>query len=257
MLSPTFSQALTAALKLAANGLPVFPCASNKAPCTPNAFYDASTDPAIVEELWHDHPGGLIGVPTGKLIGLDLLDLDFGRHQEARNWWRENRQRIPRTRVHRPRSGGLHLLFQHDDLVHCTAGKIRLGVDTRGNGGYVIWWPAADQPVLSAAPPAPWPDSLLAEFRSKSQPRSRSLVPVPDNRFLAKLVQIVAGAREGERNCLTFWCACRAGEMVAAGALNASTAVAVITEAATRSGLPRAEAERTAKSGVMTGGGNV
>jgi hypothetical protein len=193
------------------------------------------------------------------VIGLDVLDLDFGRHQEARNWWRENRQRVPRTRVHRTLSGGLHLLFQHDDLVHCTAGKIRLGVDTRGNGGYIIWWPAADQPVLSAAPPAPWPDWLLAEFRPKlkPQPRSRSVVRAPNNHLLAKLVQMVAGAREGERNSLTFWCACRAGEMVAAGVLSATTAIAVIAEAATRSGLPRTEAERTARSGVVTGGANV
>jgi hypothetical protein len=45
--------------------------------------------------------------------------------------------------------------------------------------------------------------------------------------------------------------------MVAAGVLSATTAIAVIAEAATRSGLPRAEAERTERSGVATGGGNV
>jgi hypothetical protein len=74
--------------------------------------------------------------------------------------------------------------------------------------------------------------------------------------LLAKLVQMVAGAREGERNCLTFWCACRAGEMAASGLLNAGTVIAVITEAATRAGLPQAEAERTARSGVAAGGGH-
>jgi hypothetical protein len=248
---------LSAALELAASGYPVFPCSDpSKKPTTPNGFKDASADPKEVQRLWHDHPGGLIGVPTGKAIGLDVLDLDFGRHQEARDWWRENRHRIPRTRTHRTRSGGLHLLFQHDDRVHCTAGKIELGVDTRARGGYIIWWPAHGLPILSDAPAAPWPGWLLAEFRPKPQPRSRSVVPVPDSRLLAKLVQMVAGAREGERNSLTFWCACRAGEMAASGLLNAGTAIAVIAEAATRSGLPRAEAERTARSGVATGGGN-
>jgi hypothetical protein len=249
---------LSAALDLATRRYPVFPCSDrSKKPTTPNGFRDASVDPEEIRRLWRDHPGGLIGVATGKVIGLNVLDLDFGRHQEACDWWRGNRQRVPRTRTHRTRSGGLHLLFQHDDRVHCTAGKIRLGVDTRGNGGYIIWWPAADLPVLSDAPPAPWPDWLLAEFRPKPQPRSRSVVRVPDNHLLAKLVQMVAGAREGERNSLTFWCACRAGEMVAAGVLSATTAIAVIAEAATRSGLPRTEAERTARSGVVTGGANV
>jgi hypothetical protein len=256
MNSPNVAGAVNAALDLAARGHPVFPCSDpSKKPTTPNGFKDASADPNEVQRLWRDHPGGLIGVPTGKAIGLDVLDLDFGRHQEARDWWRENRQRFPRTRVHRTRSGGLHLLFQHSALVYCTAGKIRLGVDTRGTGGYIIHWPSHGLPVLSDAPPALWPDWLLAEFRPKPQP-SRSLVPVPDSRLLAKLVQMVANAREGERNCLTFWCACRAGEMVAAGELNAGTAIAVIAEAATRAGLRRGEAERTARSGVVTGGGN-
>ena len=251
---------LTAALDLAANGLPVFPCSDwSKRPTTPNGFKNASTDPEEIRRLWRAHPGGLIGVPTGNAIGLDVLDLDFGRHQEACDWWRDNRHRIPRTRTHGTRSAGIHLLFQHDDLVHCTAGKIRLGIDTRGTGGYIIHWPSHGLPLLSDAPPAPWPDWLLAEFRPKPkpQPRSRSVVRVPDNHLLARLVQMVAGAREGERNSLTFWCACRAGEMVASGLLNAGTAIAVIAEAATRAGLARAEAERTARSGVVTGGGNV
>ena len=256
-MGATEMQKLNAALDLAASGIPVFPCAGTKVPTVKRWPERASTDPEKVRQLWSDHAGGLIGVPTGKAIGLDVLDLDFGRHQEASDWWQENRERVPRTRVHRTRSGGIHLLFQHSDLIHCTAGKIRLGVDTRGDGGYVIWWPAAGEPILSVAPPAPWPDWLLAGFRPKPQPRSRCIVRAPDNHLLVRLVQMVAGAREGERNSLTFWCACRAGEMVADGQLSATTAIAVIAEAATRSGLPRAEAERTARSGVVTGGGNV
>jgi len=68
-------------------------------------------------------------------------------------------------------------------------------------------------------------------------------------------VRLVAGARQGERNGLTYWAACRAGEMVASGLLDAEAAVALIAEAATRAGLPRVEAERTARSGIRTGGG--
>ena len=75
-------------------------------------------------------------------------------------WWASHRDRLPVTRVHRTRSGGLHLVFQHAPDIRCSAGRIAPGIDVRGNGGYVIWWPATGLPVLSNAPFAPWPDWL-------------------------------------------------------------------------------------------------
>jgi Bifunctional DNA primase/polymerase, N-terminal len=94
---PDIAGAVNAALELAARGYPVFPCSDpSKKPTTPNGFKNASTDPEEIRRLWRDHPGGLIGLPTGNAIGLDVLDLDFGRHQEAQDWWRENRHRFPR-----------------------------------------------------------------------------------------------------------------------------------------------------------------
>lgn len=56
-----------------------------------------------------------------------------------------------------------------------------------------------------------------------------------------------------DRDLLTFWAACRAGEMAPSGLIGADTAAAVIANAAMLSGLPRAEAERSAWSGVRTG----
>lgn len=196
---------IPAALELAARGLPVFPCVTEtKAPTTPKGYKDASTDPEIIKRLWRDHPGGLIGVPTGKVIGLDILDLDFGKHQTARDWWRQHRHRIPRTRVHRTRSAGVHLFFQHNDLIRCTAGKISLGVDTRADGGYIIWWPAADLPVLSEAPPTPWPDWLLEQFRPKprtSSPPGSAIVSRGAGRFVsAEADEAWLAARQAESN---------------------------------------------------------
>jgi hypothetical protein len=244
---------IPAALKLAAHGYPVFPCSDpSKKPATPNGFKDATTDIETIKRLWRDHPGGLIGVCTGEVIGLDVLDLDFGRHHEARDWWQENRQRVPRTRTHRTRSGGLHLLFQHDDRVHCTAGKLRLGVDTRGNGGYIIWWPAAGLPVLSAAPLAAWPDWLSAEFlpKRRSASTTTSTVPFCDDGWLRGLVRTVAGAAEGQRNTILFWAACRAGDAVRNGRAVETFVVDVLVEAATHAGLPQTEAQRTIQSGL-------
>jgi hypothetical protein len=78
---------------------------------------------------------------------------------------------------------------------------------------------------------------------------------VPDECSLAALVRLVANAREGARNNLTYWAACRAGEMVASGLLGANTAAAVVAQAAIRAGLSPTEAQQTARSGVRAGQG--
>jgi hypothetical protein len=245
------ASAKAAALQLAAQGLHCFPCEISKRPASPHGFKDASADAATLSALWRKYPGELVGVATGKISGIDVLDLDVD-HLEAERWWESNRYRLPTTRIHQTRSGGLHLLFQQHDNIRCTAGKIALGVDTRGAGGYIIWWPVTGLPILSNAAPATWPDWFLSEFPAKPRltaPISR----IPDNHLIGSLVRLVAGASEGERNSLTFWAGCRMSEMVGSGLLSADAAVAVIAEAATRAGLPRAEAERTARNGICAG----
>jgi hypothetical protein len=193
-------------------------------------------------------------VPTGEIAGFDILDID-PRHGGER-WFAEHRDRVPRTRTHKTGSGGLHLLFKHRPGLRCSAGKIAVGVDVRATGGYVIWWPAAGFQAQTDVPISPWPNWLTRQFSSSSE-RKALRTAVPDNCALTHLVQLVARARPGERNNLTYWAACRAGEMVASGLLAIDVAAAVIAEAATRAGLPRAEAERTAWSGIRATAGPV
>jgi hypothetical protein len=149
----------------------------------------------------------------------------------------------------------LHLFFQHQDGMRCSAGRIAVGVDVRAAGGYIIWWPAVGLPILCDLPAASWPQWLLSVTSSSRPAPSAPRAQVPDEVSLMRLVRLIATGKPGERNRLTFWAACRAGEMVASGMLRVETAVAVIAEAATRTGLPFAEAERTAWSGIRAGGG--
>jgi hypothetical protein len=241
---------LIKALELAAQNIPVFPCALSKRPTTPDGYKNASVDADEIRRLCREHPGVLIGVPTGAVSGFDVLDLDI-KHREARDWWRENRQRVPRTRMHRTRSGGLHLLFAHNDVVRCSASQIARGVDTRGTGGYVCWWPATGLPVLSEAAPAPWPDWLLEEFRPKPRPTpSSSTIVSRGDGWLRGLVRTVIGAAEGQRNSILFWAACRGGEAVRDGKAGEDFVADVLVEAALRTGLPQPEARRTIQSGM-------
>jgi hypothetical protein len=245
----TLTRQLTALLD---QGLPCFPCYSNKKPATPSGYKNASTDRKTVADLWRHYPAPLIGVPTGENSGFDVLDID-PRHG-GDTWFSRNRTRVPVTRVHQTRSGGFHLLFRHESGLRCSTGRIAAGVDVRAEGGYVIWWPGVGLPVISEMPVAAWPRWLSHQL-SHSRPPITSRITVPDDHALARLVRLIAGAREGERNNLTYWAACRAGEMVASGLLRPDAAAAIIVEAARRAGLPRAEAERAAWSGIRRTGG--
>jgi hypothetical protein len=243
---------------LAEEGLPCFPCGADKRPATPSGFKNATRDHDALCELWRRYPGALIGVPTGEISGLDILDID-PRHG-GDSWFAEHKHRLPTTRAHQTRGGGLHFVFQHAPGLRCSAGKIAAGIDVRATGGYAIWWaaagwwPAAGLPPLSEVPAATWPDWLTAPLSSPAR-AAPSRITVPDGHAMTRLVHLVVGASAGERNNLTYWAACRAGEMVASGLLGADVAAAVITEAAVRAGLSRSEAERTAWSGIRATGG--
>jgi len=136
---------LQLALDLAAKGLPVFPCnPANKRPYTDHGFKDASTDPANVQAFWTQHPRALIGIPTGRDSGIFALDLDkdddtgeaLGEAWLARVGLAELLEGPGATTP----SGGRHIYFRADGLadgLRNTTSK-PLGVDTRGDGGYII-----------------------------------------------------------------------------------------------------------------------
>lgn len=151
--------ALPGAIDLANRGFAVFPCLPNKAPATPCGFHDATRDPAGVTELWRRWPGPLIGTPTGPINCFDVLDIDPRHGGDI--WYNAHLDILPPTRVHTTRSGGFHILFRHSEGVRNSAGRIAPGIDVRGEGGFVVWWPAAGYPVEADDAPAEWPEWLL------------------------------------------------------------------------------------------------
>jgi hypothetical protein len=168
---------LRAALALAKRGIPVFPCAGSKKPIVPNGFLSASTDPTIVTALFATRGAELIGVPTGEASGVDVLDMDY-RHG-AGAWEDQHGARLPETRTHLTPSGGRHLLFRTDPRVRNSQGRIALGVDVRGNGGYVCVPPIGGYRVISDADVAPWPDWLLVPGLVLQKPQVKPEVSGP------------------------------------------------------------------------------
>jgi hypothetical protein len=254
------NEILEDALRLAASGIPCFPCQlANKRPLPgSNGFKDATADPDQLKQLWQRYPGGLIGVPTGAASGLFVLDIDSAKHPEADEWLERHSARLPETRLHRTRSGGLHLLFKHQDGLRNSESKLAPGVDTRGEGGYIIWWPfhLGLNSGHNFLPPARAPEWLVEALK----PPAPTVIPFPSlPRFnsgpaicrVDGIIATVAQAREGTRNALTFWGACKLRDMIANRELDYGAARQAFNElisASRRTGLPNFEIRRTIAS---------
>jgi hypothetical protein len=243
----------TAALKLARKGVPVFPCSPrDKRPLTASGFKDATVDPDIIHLWWTEHPDALIGVPTG--ARFVVVDADL-QHEDAQKWLEDNRARLPITRTHMTRSGGRHWLFRPHELIKCSTGRIGPHIDTRGAGGYIIWWPAHGLEVLHGKVLAPVPEWMLEAFRPvpvMDPPRHQYSTPSSEStrRKRDGIIRTIVRARNGERNSVGFWGACRFAEMVQRGEMTRDDAIALTIEAAGRTGLTAKEATALAKSAL-------
>jgi len=237
---------------------PCFPCLASKAPACPGGFTAATTNPEALRGLWHRYPGPLVGVPTGEMSGVAVLDLDTAKHAEAAEWLDAHKAKLPVTRVHQTRSGGWHVLFRHKPGLRNSAGKIAAGVDVRADGGYVVWWPATGLPVFDAGHCAPWPDWIEAPA---PQPRV-ALPSMPSHArhsdayalgALRDAVICVASAGEGSRNSTLNGEAFALSRFIQSGALDATTIAEALACSAVCAGLSTVEIAATLKSAMSAG----
>lgn len=136
------------ARRLAEAGLPVFPCLEEdrgakkaKAPYTSRGFKDATTDVATIDQWWQLHSGAVVGLPTGKISGLSVIDGDIDKETgEAIGEDQIEQLSLshPGAVQVRTQSGGVQFIFKHVEGAPTSSKKAATHVDTRGDGGYVI-----------------------------------------------------------------------------------------------------------------------
>ncbi|TNV61423.1 DUF927 domain-containing protein [Corallococcus exiguus] len=199
-----------AALEYAGRGWRVFPCYeparipsgalictcpkgercgnTGKHPHTANGVKDATTDAAIIREWWRQWPTANVAIATGGSSGVDVVDADAKADGVTMLLKLEaERGALPDTVTARTSGGGCHVYFRHAGMVS-RAGSIAPGIDTRGDGGYVIAPPSLHRTGERYA----WVEGLgphempLAEapewIRNAAQPkRSRSVPALPAN----------------------------------------------------------------------------
>ena len=80
-MSSTF---LDVALRTASEGYPVFPLrAGGKEPIHMGGFYTATTDVAQIRQWWASNPSANIGVPTGAVSGISVVDVDGAEGRDS------------------------------------------------------------------------------------------------------------------------------------------------------------------------------
>lgn len=132
-------QALHIALNL---NLPVFPCRPDKRPYTKNSFKDATFDVTKIKNFWLKFPDALIGVPTGKISNLFVIDIDMSDSKSGEYTFEKLGFEDPDTLQTITKNNGRHLIFKYDETipqkntVQTLFGK---DIDTRGDNGYIIW----------------------------------------------------------------------------------------------------------------------
>lgn len=126
------------ALACVEQGWAVFPLVPNtKRPLTPNGFKDASKSVFAVKKWWAAHPDANIGLATGEISGIAVIDVDVKNGAKGRESLSSLNGLPPTLTVTTP-SGGWHLYYL------CPQGGLRSrngalpGIDLKADGGYVV-----------------------------------------------------------------------------------------------------------------------
>lgn len=155
------------AKKYALNGNFIFPLqVKGKAPATPRGFKDASNAHAQVERWWTLNPKANIGLPTGKINGVEVLDIDRASDGfvSLRELYYEYGE-LNSSYVVRSGGGGLHFYFQYSGRDYRSSVGIYPGIDFRTDGGYVVAPPSIHSSGYSYEHISfSWDDFLRGEY---------------------------------------------------------------------------------------------
>jgi hypothetical protein len=143
---PTENPNLTAALSLAAAGLPVFPAGTDKRPLLAGWQEKASTEEEQIRQWWDGYPAALPAIVVGR-AGLVVIDCD--RHPGGNDGIKAfnelvgaNGAKLANVPLTRTARGGAHLFFRQppppDEPLGNGRGELPDGIDVRGVGGFVI-----------------------------------------------------------------------------------------------------------------------
>src|SRR5262249_31178806 len=127
---------LQTALALIQHGIPCR--ARTKCPATSHGCKDASLDADVVCGWWRANPHANIGIATGEISNIFVLDADDLEVQQELGKLEARHGNLPPT-LQVVSANGMHFYFRWPGvLVRNSASKVAPKIDVRGMGGYCL-----------------------------------------------------------------------------------------------------------------------
>lgn len=283
-MNTKISHNLDTALSYAQNGWSVFPLKYQnidgesqawKHPLTKHGFKDATTNETQIREWWTKHPKANIGIATGKKSGLLVLDIDLknGKNgQRTLDHLIEKYGPLGDALEVETGTGGKQLYFKYPSHVKIgnSAGKLGDGLDTRGEGGYVVAPGSINDDTgveyrfinnIDISDPPTWLLGLLTNKKGKQNTvhtptiyngngdRARKYCQSALNDAYQKIAHSTEGNRNDTLNEQTFSIA----QLVGAGLIDETQARDSLVSAGLSAGLGEAETIKTVNSALEAG----
>lgn len=208
---------LSYALQYAAIGWHVFPlhhikggkcsCSASckspgKHPILREGFKVATVDKATITQWWENHPDANIGVATGEISGIFVMDVDLPKDSNPDKDGMASFDKIEEVYGKVPDdvfavtgSGGRHYVFEYPGVIGRSTTNLWPSIDCRGDGGYIVvapsnhisgseyFWDAEADPLEGAAL-KPTPDWFIKKLGQKKKlvkpPESVTLLPAAE-----------------------------------------------------------------------------
>jgi putative DNA primase/helicase len=97
----------------------------------------ASADTSIIREWWTKWPRANIGIATGSVTNLIVIDLDE-RHGGIESWKKWEKENPTKTSLIVKSGGGFHLYFDAQGHKIKSRTNILPGIDVRAEGAYIV-----------------------------------------------------------------------------------------------------------------------